>query len=107
MAKDYYDILGVKKGASKEEIKKAYKTLAKKYHPDLNKESDAAEKFKEIRKESSMTGSGRQTLPDFQDMISGISGLQEESLISEIFLTCFLAEPVVSGDLRGITEEAT
>src|SRR3989344_9514506 len=48
MAKDYYDILGVKKGASKEEIKKAYKTLAKKYHPDLNKEAGAAEKFKEL-----------------------------------------------------------
>src|SRR3989344_1995210 len=56
MAKDYYDILGVKKGASKEEIKKAYKTLANKYHPDLNKESDAAEKFKEINEAASVLG---------------------------------------------------
>ncbi|MAG78399.1 molecular chaperone DnaJ [archaeon] len=46
---DYYDTLGVKKGCSKEEIKKAYKTLAKKYHPDLNKDNPQAEqKFKEI-----------------------------------------------------------
>ena len=54
--KDYYDVLGVDKNASKEEIKKAYKKLAKKYHPDLNKEDDAAEKFKEINEAAAVLG---------------------------------------------------
>lgn len=49
MAKrDYYEVLGLQKGASAEEIKKAYRQLAKKYHPDINKEPGAEEKFKEI-----------------------------------------------------------
>lgn len=46
--KDYYDILGVSKDASDDEIKHAYRKLSKKWHPDINKAPDAEEKFKEI-----------------------------------------------------------
>ncbi len=56
MVKDYYGILGISKDANHEEIRKAYKKLAKQYHPDINKEKDAEQKFKDVQHAYSILG---------------------------------------------------
>lgn len=84
--KDYYEILGVKKDAKEAEIKSAYRKLARKYHPDVNKEKGAEEKFKDIneayevlgdkekRQRYDMLGSGFQNGADFDPSMGGFSG---------------------------------
>ncbi|HEX7062501.1 MAG TPA: DnaJ C-terminal domain-containing protein [Woeseiaceae bacterium] len=47
--KDYYQVLGVERGASQDDVKRAYRRLARKYHPDVSKEPDAETRFKEVR----------------------------------------------------------
>src|ERR671917_1902290 len=48
MARDYYDALGVSRTASTEELQRAYRKLAREYHPDVNRDPGAEERFKEI-----------------------------------------------------------
>ena len=76
--RDYYDVLGLKKGANMDEVKSAYKKLAKKYHPDLNKDKEAEEKFKEIL-EAYQTLSDpqkKQNYDQFGHAASGFQGFQ-------------------------------
>lgn len=86
MARDYYEILGVSRDTDKEEMKSAYRRLARKYHPDVNKEPGAEERFKEINRayevlsepetrarydrfgEQGVSGAGAAGFQDFGDM---------------------------------------
>lgn len=90
MGKDYYKILGVPRCASEDEIKKAYKKMALKYHPDKNKTSEAEEKFKKI-------GEAYEVLSDIQKReifdCYGEEGLRRESG-SEGFTYEFSANPM-------------
>lgn len=92
MAKDYYKILGVGKDASQDDLKKAYKNLAKKYHPDLNKETGSTEKFKEINEAYSVLSDEQkranyERFGDSGEQFSGFQGHQgfSEDIFSDIF----------------------
>ena len=65
--RDYYDILGVSKSATPEELKKAYRKQALQWHPDRNKSADAAEKFKEVNEAYEVLGNSqkKQTYDQF------------------------------------------
>lgn len=75
MSKDYYNILGVSKDASVDEIKKAYRKLALKYHPDKG-ENGSADKFKEVNEAYQVLGNGqkRQQYDQFGQTFSGAGG---------------------------------
>ncbi|MBQ9153856.1 MAG: molecular chaperone DnaJ [Solobacterium sp.] len=98
--RDYYEVLGVSKNASEDEIKKAYRSLAKKYHPDINKEPGAEDKFKEINEAYEVLSDAqkRQNYDQFgfagvdgQGFGNGFSGFQSGSFddLNDIFSSFF------------------
>ena len=80
--KDYYDILGVTKKASPEEIKKAYRSLAMKYHPDRNQGDKTAEgKFKEASEAYHVLSDPKKNLPTINSVILRLRVELEELVV--------------------------
>ena len=63
MGRDFYKILGVSRNATEDELKKAYRKLALKYHPDKNQDPGAEEKFKEIAEAYEVLSDGKTNSP--------------------------------------------
>lgn len=78
MGKDYYESLGLKKGASEDEIKRAYKKLAKKYHPDVSSDKDAEHKFKEVAEAYSVLSDAekKQNYDNYGDSYKNFQGYE-------------------------------
>jgi curved DNA-binding protein CbpA len=69
--KDYYSILGVERGASADDIKKAYRKLAHQYHPDVSKDPQGEEKFKEVAEAYETLKNPRSARPTTSSALTG------------------------------------
>ena len=96
--RDPYDVLGVSKDASADEIKKAYRKLSKKYHPDLNHEPGAEEKFKEVNEAFDILGDPQKKAQYDQFGAAGAQGG---------FGQGFGGQGFGGGDFGGLADSAT
>lgn len=82
--RDYYEVLGVDKNADKKTIKKAYRKLAMKYHPDVNKEEGAEEKFKELSEAYGVLSDDEKRQRYDQFGHAGMDGFSQEDIFNNI-----------------------
>lgn len=82
--RDYYDILGVSRDATKKDIKKAYRKLAMQYHPDVSKDPDSAEKFKEISEAYAVLSDDEKRSTYDQFGHAGMGGFSQEDIFRNI-----------------------
>ncbi|MGI6782113.1 MAG: molecular chaperone DnaJ [Acholeplasmataceae bacterium] len=114
MAKDYYKTLGVDKNATEDEIRKSFRELAKKYHPDVSREPDAEEKFKEIQEAYAVLSDKEKRAqydmygadgPQFQGF--DFSGFDFSDIFSSIFGSGFGGRQSQYGSQRGNDRQAS
>lgn len=82
--RDYYEVLGVDKGADKKEIKKAYRKLAMKYHPDVSEDPESGEKFKEISEAYGVLSDDEKRSTYDQYGHAGMGGFSQEDIFNNI-----------------------
>ena len=115
MKQDYYEILGVDKGADEAKIKKAYKRLAMKYHPDRNADDKAGseKKFKEVRKAYDVVSDPQKDQPTTNSVMQELSKVVMALVVEihlvdlvvalVIFLVIFLVEATQSQITEALT----
>ena len=108
--RDYYEVLGVTRAASADEVKRAYRQLARKYHPDVNKEPDAENRFKEVTEAYEVLSDERKRQmydqfghPGMAAGAGGMGGSQGFPFgdISDLFESFFGGAPTRRGPQRG------
>ena len=117
MSKSLYETLEVSPNATSDEIKKSYRRLARKYHPDINKEKDAEEKFKEInaayeilsdekkRKQYDQFGDSMFGGQNFHDFARGQGNVNLDDILSQILVAVdSLKAREVLGDLKALAD---